>query len=104
MMSQIGYIIYLANITNKANIIHRSSIKCKQITCSVLAAKLYRMVYEFDIEAVIKLTIEKILGSATPLILCTDLKSFYNCLVKLGTIKVNKLMVDVISLYQSYKQ
>ena len=38
-----------------------------------------------------------------PLVLYTNLKSFYNCLVKLGIIQEKRLMVDLICLYQAYK-
>jgi hypothetical protein len=55
---QIGYILVLVDIMNKANIVHWSLIKCKRITRSVLASKLYIMAYGFDIGAAIKLTIE----------------------------------------------
>lgn len=44
------------------------------------------MVYRFDIEAIIKATLKKILESAFLLILCTNSKSLYDCLVKLSTI------------------
>ena len=104
MSSQIGYVICLADAISKANIIHWSSIKCKRIIRSVLVAKLYGMAYEFDIRAVIKATLGKILGSAVSLILCTDSKSLYDCLVKLGTIKEKQFMVDMMSLRQSFKQ
>ena len=104
MLSQIGYVIYLVDATNKANIIHWSLIKCKQITQSVLAAELYGMAHGFDIGAIIKATLEKILRLAVPLILCTDSKSLYNCLVKLGTTREKWLIVDVMSLRQSYEQ
>ena len=40
-LSQIGYILVLADITNKANIIYWSLIKGKRVTRSVLALKLY---------------------------------------------------------------
>ena len=44
------------------------------------------MTYELDIGAVIKPTIENMLESVILLILYTDLKSLYNCLVKIRTI------------------
>ena len=102
MSSQIGYVICLADVTNKANIIHWSLIKCKRVTRSVLAAELYRMVYGFDIGAVIKATLGKILGSDVLLILCSDSKSLYDYLVKLGITQEKQLMVDVMNLGQLY--
>ena len=104
MSSQIGYVICLADATNKVNIIYWSLIKCKRVTHSVLAAKLYGMAYGFEIGAVIKATLGKILRSAIPLVLCTDSKFLYKCLVKLGTTQEKQLMVDVMSLRQSYER
>ena len=56
--SQIGYILVLVDIINKANIVYWSSIKCKRITRSVLVFKLYAITHRFDIGAAIKLTIK----------------------------------------------
>ena len=58
LSSQIGYILVLADIINKANIVHWSLIKCKRITRSVLASELYIIVYGFNISTIIKLTVE----------------------------------------------
>lgn len=40
----------------------------------------------------------------TPLTICTDLYSLYECLVKLGTTKEKRLMIDIMSLGQSYER
>ena len=86
MLLQIGYIICFADTTSKASIKCWSLIKCKRVTNSVLATELYKIVHEFDIWAVIKVIIWKILRSAVSLILFADLKSLYDYLINLGTI------------------
>ena len=86
LSSQIGFVIVLTDRNQDANILHWSSIKCKRVTRSVLASELYALAHGFDIAAVIKSTIQKILQlEQLPLVLCTDSKSLYDCLVKLGT-------------------
>ena len=105
LASQIGYVICLADASNKANIIHWSSIKCKRVTKSVLASELYAMVHGFDAGAVIKSTTEEILDiRLLPMIVCTDSKSLYDCLVKLGSTQEKRLMVDLMCLRQSYER
>ena len=57
------------------------------------------MAYRFNAGAVIKETIKKILQlKQLPLILYTDLKSLYNCLVKFRTIQEKQLMVNLMCL------
>jgi hypothetical protein len=102
--SQIGYILVLADNQNRANIVHWSSVKCKRVTRSVLASELYAITHGFDIGASIKATIDKILNITLPLVLCTDSKSLYDCLVKLGTTQEKRLMIDVLCLRQSYER
>lgn len=94
----------LADRTGKANTIHWSSIKCKRVTRSVLASELYAMSYGFDISVAIKTTFDKILGISVPIILCTDSKSLYDCLVKLGTTAEKRLMIDIMCLRQAYER
>ena len=38
-----------------------------------------------------------------PIIVYTDLYSLYKCLVKLNTIKENRLIINIIALWQSYE-
>jgi hypothetical protein len=49
--------------------------------------------------------INKQLGfSQTPIVVYTDLYSLYKCLVKLGTIKKKRLIINIMALCQLYKQ
>ena len=96
---QIGYIIVLMDNIGKANIIYWSLTKYKRVIRSVLAVKLYRMAYSFDIAAVIKLTINKMLFIIILLILCTDSKSLFNCLVRLNTTQEKRLIINIIYLH-----
>ena len=41
---------------------------------------------------------------AIPLMVCTDSYSLYECLVKLGTTKEKRLMIDIMALRQSYER
>jgi hypothetical protein len=106
LSSQIGFVIALADGTGRANLLHWSSVKCKRVTRSVLASELYGMAHGFDSGASIKSTLDKILALSTdlPLVLCTDSKSLYECLVRLGTTQEKRLMIDVMCLRQAYER
>jgi hypothetical protein len=62
------------------------------------------MINGFDVEAIIKSTIERMLHISLSLILFTDSKSLYDCLVKLDTIAEKKLMIDLMCLRQLYER
>ena len=104
LSSQIGYILVIKDDSGNANILHWSSTKCKRVTRSVLASELYAMAHGFDIAAAIKSTIDKALQISLPLVLCTDSKSLFDCLVKLGTTAEKRLMIDIMCLRQAYER
>jgi hypothetical protein len=62
------------------------------------------MAHGFDIGVAIKSTIDKILQINLPLVICTDSKSLYDCLVRLGTTQEKRLIIDVIYLRQAYER
>ncbi|KAM4067897.1 polyprotein [Hirsutella rhossiliensis] len=115
LSSQLGFVIVLANeeqspadFTIRGNVLHWSSTKSKRVTRSVLASEIYGMVNGFDMAIVIATTLQAIVKQLdlppTPLIVCTDSYSLYECLVKLGTTKEKRLMIDIMALRQSYEQ
>ena len=61
LLSQIGFVIVLANLINKANIIHWFLIKCKRVIKSVLVLKLYTIAHRLNIGATLKSIIKKLL-------------------------------------------
>jgi hypothetical protein len=101
--SQIDYVVCLTNDVH-ANLIHWSSIKCKRITRSVLAVELYAMINDFDVEAVIKSIIERMLHISLSLMLLTNFRSLFDCLIKLDTTAEKRLMIDLMCLRQSYER
>jgi hypothetical protein len=116
LSSQIGHLIILANETPtgrdefeiKGNLVHYSSTKSKRVTRSVLASEIYGMVGGVDMAIAINTTIKMITEQLdlpqTPIVVCTDSYSLYECLVKLGTTKEKRLMIDIMALRQSYER
>ena len=91
--------IVLINITRKANIIYWFLTKCKRIIRSILAIKLYGIAHSFNVTAAIKSIINKMLSIIILLILYTNLKLYFNCLVRPGTIQNKYLIINIIYLH-----
>jgi hypothetical protein len=103
LFSQINYVICFAD-SKHANIVHWSSVKCKRVTRRVLAAELYALVHDFDLDVALKAILSAILDRFVSFVLCIDSKSLYDCLVKLDTTQKKRFMIDVMSLRQSYER
>ncbi len=104
LSSQIDYVICLTDFINTTNIIHWSSIKCKRMTRNVLAVELFVMIHDFDVDSVLKSTLIKMLDVIVSLILVTNSKSLYDCLIRLSIIVEKRLMIDVMILRQFYER
>jgi hypothetical protein len=77
------------------------------MTRSILILEIYGMVGGVDMLFIIGFTLTMIikqLGFPTILIIvCIDSYSLYECLVKLGTIKKKRLIIDIMAIYESYE-
>jgi hypothetical protein len=117
LTSQLGFVIVLANeaaindrneFTIRGNLVHFSSTKSKRVTRSVLASEVYGMVAGVDMAYAIASTLRMVTARLNlppiPTIVCTDSYSLYECLVKLGTTKEKRLMIDIMALRQSYER
>jgi hypothetical protein len=62
------------------------------------------MIHDFDVDSVLKSILIKMLDVAVLLILATNSKSLYDCLVRLSTIVEKRLMIDVMTLRQFYER
>ena len=75
---------------------------------AILASELYAIIIKIDIAISISITLNLIIKqlkiSFIPMIICTDLFSLYEYIIKLGTIKEKRLMIDIIAIKQSYER
>ena len=115
LSSQIGYIIILVNeilgkdeFIIKGNLIYWSLTKSKRVTRSVLASKIYGMVAGADITFIVATTIkiitEQLRLPEIPMVVLTDSYSLYECIVKLGTTKEKRLIINIMALRQMYER
>ena len=63
-----------------------------------------RIIHGFDIAYLIKTILNLILYKDILLVICTDSKSLYDCLVKLGITQEKRLIIDVISMRKAYER
>jgi hypothetical protein len=61
------------------------------------------MAHGFNMGALVKSIINRVLEIELLLVICTDSKSLYKCLIKLGTTREKCLIIDVICLCQVYE-
>jgi hypothetical protein len=56
------------------------------------------------INTIIKMITEQLGFPQTLIVVCTDLYSLYECLVKLGSTQEKRLMIDIMALWQLYER
>jgi hypothetical protein len=58
----------------------------------------------YAISTTLRLITDRLSLPAIQTVVCTDSYSLYKCLVKLGTTKEKRLMIDIMALRQSYER
>jgi hypothetical protein len=62
------------------------------------------MAHGFNMGALVKSIIDRALEMELLLVVCMDSKSLYECLVKLGTTREKRLIINVMCLRQAYER
>lgn len=83
------------------------SIKYKRIITSILALEIYSIIAGFDIifclAFIFKIIINALEIPDISIVIYIDSFSLYECLIKLGITDEKCLIIDIISLRESYK-
>jgi hypothetical protein len=73
----------------------------------MLASEIYAIAQGVNIAIAIGTTITKIANrlnvAKVPIIVCTNFLSLYECLIKLGTTQKKKLIINIITMRQTYE-
>lgn len=81
--------------------------KCKRVTRNVLANKIYGITSGLDLGYVLGKTLatisQRVNHPPPDLVICTNSKSLYNCLMQLGTTAKKRLIIDIMAIRQLYE-
>jgi hypothetical protein len=58
----------------------------------------------YVISSTLNMVIKQLDLSMIPIVVCTNSYSLYECLVKLGTTKEKRLIIDIMAIRQSYER
>ncbi len=69
-----------------------------------MTIKLFAMIHDFDVDSILKTILTKMLDVFILLILVIDSKFLYDSLIQLEITVEKRLMIDVMTLRQSYEK
>merc|ERR1712030_111699 len=99
--SQIGYLVFLCDSTNKAVLVSWGSKKAKRVARSTLTAETFAAVEDVDSAMLVKQVVEEVLGRHLPPIkIYVDNKSLYDAVGTTNALAQKSLRVDMASLRQ----
>ena len=99
--SQIGYLVFLCDRTDRAVLVSWGSKKAKRVARSTLTAETFAAVEGLDSAIVVKQVMEEVLGRRLPPIeIYVDNKSLYDAAKTTNTLAQKSLRVDMASLRQ----
>lgn len=100
--SQLVFVSVMAGQHGRWNILHFSSVKCKHVTRSVMAAEMHGMVLGFNHAFVVRDIISEMFERDTELEAYVDSKTVFEVLANQATTCEKRLQIDINALRESY--
>lgn len=100
--SQVGYVIFMADKDNKANLVDYASNKSRRVVRSVIGAETFGLVDACDSAIVIQHELKQMLKKTLKIQILTDSETLFNVIVRNGPTKEKRLMIDGLAAREAY--
>lgn len=103
LTSQLGYVILLVDDDHNCSVLTWSSVKCRRVTRSVLAAELYAVAHAFDAAFALAHTVGILLGRKVFVNVYTDSRTLFDSIINLCSMTEKRLLIDIACLREAYR-
>lgn len=102
--TQLGFVVFLSDDTNRVNWIHFRSYKCKRVVRSVLAGETHAFVDAFNSAFTLRHDLSTMVKTNISLNLITDSDSLFKVIVQSSTTTEKRLMIDLQACREAYRE
>ena len=102
--SQLGYVVFLTDDSQRCQPLAWSSHKSKRVTRSVLGSEKMAFADAFDMYYVVKRELERLFGRNIPLTMVTDSLALFDVITRASITAEKRLMIDLGTVKGAYKR
>jgi len=102
--SQLGYIIILADASNKCCIIQYSSRKSRRVTRSTSSGEAFALTDGFDAAYVLRHDLQRMINVKVPILAFTDSEILFDIITRNKMTTEKRLMIDIKAIRESYNE
>lgn len=100
--SELGFLIFLADKSNRCSVLHYSSKKSHRVTRSSMEGETLAFVDEFDPAIIINHDLRRMLNSDIPVVMLMDSEAIFRILTRSRYTTQRGLEIDIASARESY--